>query len=1569
MHKPPCFSLGSTDRFGEPSRKYAGGRTPFFRGLLGTAFFALALLPGRGLMAQEQTLHQFSRQQLTGEYYSEGANAGDFNGDGVLDVVYGPYWFAGPDFHQKHEIYAPQAQNRDAYADHFFAWTYDFNRDRLDDIFVVGFPGTPAYVYQNPGAAGGDKHWPKHEVFDWVSNESPHFTNLVGDERPELICTREGFFGYATVDWQQPWSTWKFHPVSDKVATERFGHGLGVGDVDGDGNLDILAQNGWFRQPTNAVTSNARWQFFPVPFAAAGGAEMYAYDVDGDGDNDVITSLAAHEFGLAWYEQTRDGKEIKFQQHLIMGSKPEENAYGVLFSELHSVQLADIDGDGLKDIVTGKTYWSHHRQSPMWDAGAVVYWFKLNRTADGVDWIPYRADDDSGIGRQVITKDLNQDGWLDIVLGGMKGCHVLHHQVVKVDQATWLRQQPTRRKTLASGLPPQAAAAQMTVPPGFQVQLAAGEPDVHQPVAFAIDARGRVWVAEAYTYPIRAPEGEGKDKIIIFEDTDGDGTLDQRRVFMEGLNLISGLEVGFDGVWVGAAPYLMFIPDADHDDQPDGPPRILLDGFGYQDTHETLNGFNWGPDGWLYGCHGVFTHSNVGPPGTPDNERTPMNAAIWRYHPTRHEFEVFAWGTSNPWGVDFNDRGQAFCTACVIPHLYHVIQGARYQRQAGRDFNPYIYDDIKTIADHAHYVGNIADHAWWGHEPELQSDTSAAGGGHAHAGAMIYLGNNWPAEYRDQLFMLNIHGNRMNNDLLIRKGSGFVGQHGRDLMLANDRWFRGINLKSGPDGGVYVIDWYDRNACHRANPEIWDRTNGRIYKLTYGSPQAAPVDLSRMPDSELVGLVTHPNEWHSRMARRELQRRGGSADVRAALVERLRNADSEPARLRALWSLHVTAGLTDPLASQLLQHPDEYVRAWTIQLILEDRQITSQQRQLLRSLAESDESPVVRLYLASALQRLPLPDRWDLAEQLVLHAEDVEDHNLPLMLWYGIEPLVTANPTRALQLAAKSQIPWLRRYILRRTAAENSLLPLVVEQLHEELPSGQVSLILDEMLDAFSGRVGIPMPATWNKAFDRLADNADASIRDKAEQIAVILGDRRVFPRLREVLGDPRAEPPRRLRALEILVRGQDADAAATLLSVARQGTGELRSAAIRALAGFASPDKASTLLAIYGELGDSDKRDLLATLLTRPQDAMELLAAIGKGTVPRTDLHAYHVRQLLEFNDDAIRQQIEKVWGAIRETSADKQLRIGQLKSLLTADAVAKADPNKGRELFNKTCATCHTLFGEGGKVGPDITGSNRADLNYILDNIVDPSAVLGNDYRMTVLETADGRIISGLVQQETDSALTIRTLNDTLIIAKDLIESRQISLLSLMPDGLLDQLAQDEIRDLIAYLASPVQVPLRGPPAPLDAATGQVPDAWEGEAWQKIKTSRGTAAAQGMAAFAKDRWSGASQLWWTGGRPGDSLELPLNVAQAGNYTLETVLTRAADYAIVQLLLDDQPLGGPIDLYDPDVITSGVLSFNGLKLSAGAHQLRVTIAGANPQAVKAYMFGLDYLRLVRASE
>jgi putative membrane-bound dehydrogenase-like protein len=285
----------------------------------------------------------------------------------------------------------------------------------------------------------------------------------------------------------------------------------------------------------------------------------------------------------------------------------------------------------------------------------------------------------------------------------------------------------------------------------------------------------------------------------------------------------------------------LFIPM--ENDKPTGPPQRLLDGWGTQDTHEVLNNLRWGPDGWLYGVHGLFTHSNVGKPGATDAERQKMNGGVWRYHPTRHEFEVYAEGSSNPWGIDFNDYGHPFITVCVIPHMYHVIQGARYQRQANKHFNPYTYDDIKTIGDHVHYLGDRGPHAG-------NFRSTAAGGGHAHAGAMIYMGNSWPVKYRSQIFMNNINGAKLNVDQLTRSGSGYVATHEKDFLSMNDSWSQWLNFKYDASGSVWAIDWYDQNQCHSPNPDVHDKTLGRIFKITNENDTWVHVDLSKATSLE-----------------------------------------------------------------------------------------------------------------------------------------------------------------------------------------------------------------------------------------------------------------------------------------------------------------------------------------------------------------------------------------------------------------------------------------------------------------------------------------------------------------------------------------------------------------------------------------------------------------------------------------------------------------------------------------------------------------------------------------------
>ncbi|MHA4741859.1 PVC-type heme-binding CxxCH protein [Dyadobacter sp. MSC1_007] len=590
---------------------------------------------------------------------------------------------------------------------------------------------------------------------------------------------------------------------------------------------------------------------------------------------------------------------------------------------------------------------------------------------------------------------------------------------------------PPLDPVLNAGLSGIDAAKAMTPPKGFKISLAAAEPDIVRPISFTIDSRGRLWVVEGHTYPVRAAEGQGRDKILIFEDTNGDGTLDKRKVFAEGLNLVSGIEVGMGGVWLGAAPYLLFIPIDAKNDKPAGPPQKLLDGWGLEDTHEVLNSLRWGPDGWLYGTHGVFTHSNVGKPGAPDSERTKINAGVWRYHPTTHKFEVFAEGSSNPWGIDFNDYGHPFITVCVIPHMYHVIQGARYQRQAGKHFNPYTYDDIKTIADHVHWVGDRGPHAG-------NFRSASAGGGHAHAGAMIYLGNSWPKEYRNDIFMNNINGARLNIDHLARSGSGYEAAHKNDFMAMNDSWSQWLNFKYDASGSVWAIDWYDKNQCHSPNPDVHDKTMGRIFKITHENDKWVQVDLSKASDMELVNYQLNANEWYVRQARTILQERGPNKKVHKALKEILAKNPDETRQLRALWTLHVTQGLTEVELAGLLSSGSEYIRSWAIQLLTEDQSVSPETLKRFAEMAQKDNSKLVRLYLTSAMLRLAPAQRWDVLDALVQKAEDKDDHNLPLMLWYAAEPLAPIDVRRALQLAEKSKYEKMMPYMIKRVEAINT---------------------------------------------------------------------------------------------------------------------------------------------------------------------------------------------------------------------------------------------------------------------------------------------------------------------------------------------------------------------------------------------------------------------------------------------------------------------------------------------------------------------------------------------------
>ncbi len=837
---------------------------------------------------------------------------------------------------------------------------------------------------------------------------------------------------------------------------------------------------------------------------------------------------------------------------------------------------------------------------------------------------------------------------------------------------------------------------------------------------------------------------------------------------------------------------------------------------------------------------------------------------------------------------------------------------------------------------------------------------------------MIYLGDNWPRQYRDSIFVTNLQGNRINNDILRRVGSGFVASHGSDLLFANDLWFRCINQKYAPDGSVYMIDWYDKNACHRRDKELWDRTNGRVYQVSYGSPDTHSVDLSKLSDEQLVQLQLRENEWHVRMARRLLQQRAAEGQLDRDLVSRqLRdiavNHPDVTRRLRAVWTLHVCGYLTESDIATLLSqsgHKSEYLRAWAIQLDMEDGQ--PQDLALLESMAASDPSALVRLYLASALQQLPLDSRWEIARGLVSHGDDATDHNLPLMIWYGIEPLVTHNTEMALSLGSTSRIPIVRQYIYRRAAADADAIGDLLASLGAINDDPTRKIILAEISAVVSTRGRLKMPEQWPIVYEQLAKSEDEAVRQQAQMITVKFGDSSIFPALRQIVSDASIKTSSRHSALEALLAGSDPQLGGVLVNLLDDD--QLRSASIRGLAAYSDDSIPAAILERYGSLSAAEKSDAVATLASRATFAHPLLDAVDRGVIERTDISAYAARQISLLGDKSLADKANRLWGTMRTTPAEKQQRIEQLKTRLGGKVLASADLSQGREVYEKTCGKCHRLFGSGGEIGPDITGSNRADLDYTLQNIVDPNALIGKDYQSTQLLTVDGRVISGLLKEENESAVVIQTANEKLVVAKDDIEERTLADSSVMPEGQIDQMKPSEIRDLIAYLASPTQVPLPGA-GPQFLPNGRVGGAIEGETAAVIKKSGGNVAPQGMGNFTAGRWSGDGQLWWTGAKTGDELKIAISAETPGDYEVFLGLTQARDYGIFEVAINGTTIGEPIDLFNPEVVSTGPVSLGIATLSAGQNELQVRVLGANPKAAKSYMFGLDYVYLGTADD
>jgi putative membrane-bound dehydrogenase-like protein len=1015
-------------------------------------------------------------------------------------------------------------------------------------------------------------------------------------------------------------------------------------------------------------------------------------------------------------------------------------------------------------------------------------------------------------------------------------------------------------------LAPGESQKQILVPPGFEVRLFASEPEVVNPVAMTWDERGRLWVLELYEYPKGAANGEkGRDRIKILEDTDADGKADKVTVFADGFSLAEGMVLGNGGVYVGAPPNLYHLKDTNGDDRADTR-EVLLTGFGAEDRHELLNGFAWGPDGWLYMTHGVFTHSKVKNPNDPDDDGVTMNAALARFHPQTKKFEVFADGTSNPWGVDWNERGDAFVSACVIQHLFHMAPGGQYNRQGGTWANPYGYvgdlpsKGLPAIVDWRHYRA-------------------------AHAGITVYQGDQYPGEWRGLVFLGNIHQSALNCDRLSPVGSTYkaeresklLGPAGEALLkksgekvpkgeewrfvgpgnflVSKDPWFRPVSVQTGPDGAMWVMDWYDKYPCYQnaqADPDGVDREHGRIWRVVWTGNEpgkAVPtrpsreMDLRKSSDGQLVQLLEHSNNWQRRQALRLIQER---QNVRNGLVldSKLRDhfLGDAPTSLDALFASARALGANgkrdEKVLSKAVADPAPGMRMWAARFIGEGRNAQYDGRKQLATLAK-DSDPAVRAAVAAAVRQFTSgsltvnsqPGLTTDTRNLQAHFKELlsrpsveGDLYYPHIVWMAMEPRVAQDPTPFFSIVGandNSVSAYAVRRIMRRICdLTDSTVRITHLNAAMKWLSGLASkpglaeAALDGLIDAFKSKGQSPT-IPLEPIFARLTSNP--KLADKARRLATLLGDTSASRVLVGKINDSKAPVEDRLKGITAARETKDDAAKAELLKLLKAGAGvpaapadaqRLYTAAIQALSVFPGDEIGYAMTDTWKNFSLSTRRAAADVLVTRSKWSRALMAALDQKVAKPEDISATARRALAKSSDATVVDHANRVLGKYRAPGEDKLKLIAAKRAVVLS---GEGDIRAGYEVAKRACFVCHKLYGEGADVGPDLTGVGRSTLDALLHNIIDPNEVVGSGYDTTEVELKDGTSVSGRIVEETPTRLKLVASGPTehLIARSDIAMEGgkpkiRTSELSLMPEG-LEAIPDQEFRDLIWYLLNP--------------------------------------------------------------------------------------------------------------------------------------------------------------------
>lgn len=969
-------------------------------------------------------------------------------------------------------------------------------------------------------------------------------------------------------------------------------------------------------------------------------------------------------------------------------------------------------------------------------------------------------------------------------------------------------------------LPPEEAAKKMTLPEGFEARIFASEPQVVNPVAMTWDDRGRLWVVELYEYPLGAAPGtKPRDNIKILEDTDNDGRADKVTVFADGLNLATGILIGYGGVFVGQAPHLYFMEDTNGDDVADKK-TIVKTGFGLEDRHELLNGFTWGPDGYMYMTHGVFTHSKVKNPNDPEDDGVTLTAAVARFHPKTKKFEIFAEGTSNPWGVDFDRAGNAFVSACVIDHLFHMAPGGIYVRQAGSPPNPYAYELLPSIVDHKHFRA-------------------------AYSGVQVYQGDQYPEEYKGTILMGNIHDSAVHQDKLTPNGATFKASFVRDFVRANDGWFRPVSTQVGPDGVVWIMDWYDKYPCYQnanADPEGVDRAHGRIWRIVYtgnekgkavGSRPEKDMNLTKLSNEDLAKMLEHKNAWHRRTAQRIFTERGEGSFGRSfhgmnPVKKILTTSENSDARLAALWTLHGMNELEEVTFAETMKDKDPAVRAWTARLMGERGWAMPDTMKWLYDLSK-DEDITVRSAVAVAARQFvsgsltvnskpSIPIRevvtGGVLSGLWFSTKGTNDPTFTFLYWMAVEPLIAYDPLHAVGFfeedGAVKQMPFagvILSKIMRRVCDLNdqgllSKALLALKDLKEE-HAVSIASALKGMIEGQKGRPVIPnsdavqLVSKWSGLQHKEASSL-------AQQLGTLWGDAEAMNASLKVITDSARSVEERVQAIQTVRQQKLPIVRDTFVKLLTDAPEPVVQAAISGLREFSADDTGELLLKQWKQFSPASRRIAADVLSSRNRWAQRLISSIENKSVALGDIPAPVVRNLLTTKDEYVRNRATTVIGKFRETSADKNKLIAEKKAVVLSGPV---DLKKGHEVAQRTCLTCHKLHGEGVDVGPDLTGVGRSSLDALLANVIDPNQLIGAGYENVEVTTRDDRTIAGRMIENTEARVRLLVLGGKEeAIAKSDIQNVRVSELSVMPEG-LEQISDEDFRNLIWYILNPPQ------------------------------------------------------------------------------------------------------------------------------------------------------------------